>query len=553
MKLSDIKPDEIETVEKPKAKASGLRLSDLDKHEVGSVSKPSAPTAEQSSGIDEGKIEAALRGAGQGITLGFADELTGAAQGSVLGGLKTALGQDPDADTIAYQKERDASRLLNKQAKEAHPYIYGGSELLGGLAIPIPGGALVEGAGMGAKIAHGIKAGTKLGAAAGLGTSEAESPSGVALDTLVGAGTGGLVGGILPPALQQVGQNAKAATAGAVLGGGAGYVTAPEDEKLQGTLAGALAGLGLGTLAGKTAGTIYEKGLSKIPLIEEPLQQFRVNARGADTLTEPGREAIRNEATRAVTEPAEMASNFIREGQLNPANQKLANLSQGLADKINKGIDTEQEQIIAKQLSGAQSSLEQIAQLGGEAGQVVGAIKNHIASSPDTTTAVHEGYQALENYIKGNATLRNNESAQKALQEYASWITTPGDTLNVVNKQVTKMGSEVPQVTKTLKIQGEGQVTPEQLEARLSQYPELQRMGAETQRTTNDVGDITQLVNTSRQQAVQPPQIKTQASGQEVVDVLGGLSDLSQRKVSNNPEILYKSQVSLHYYPLSRW
>lgn len=132
---------------------------------------PSAPEA-------PGELEAGIRGAAQGATFGFSDELTGAVLGlgralpEWAGGLGENLGE-------AYRKERDAARAANRAAQEAQPGMYLGGEVVGGI-----GSALATG-GAGA----GLKGAMALGAASGLGHGEGTAGE-QALQTAVGAGMG---------------------------------------------------------------------------------------------------------------------------------------------------------------------------------------------------------------------------------------------------------------------------------------------------------------------------------------------------------------------------
>ena len=123
-------------------------------------------------------------GALQGGTAGFAEEIEGAVKA-----VPEALTSDQKLADL-YRKYRDIARGEYKQAKEAHPYAYGAGEVGGGLAtgILLPGSTLAKAAG--------------LGAATGLGTSEAELAgpdkdiTGAAKDVALGAGLGGISYGI---------------------------------------------------------------------------------------------------------------------------------------------------------------------------------------------------------------------------------------------------------------------------------------------------------------------------------------------------------------------
>jgi hypothetical protein len=135
--------------------------------------------------------EALGRGALQGATLGFSDELAGVIESVVT--------------DKSYEQARDESRAKNKAAQEAHPWLYGGGELAGGAAT-----ALVPGAGV-ATLGKAALA----GAAAGLGGSEADLTKGefgqAAFDTALGGtvgavahGAGKLAGKVLGGAAERV-------------------------------------------------------------------------------------------------------------------------------------------------------------------------------------------------------------------------------------------------------------------------------------------------------------------------------------------------------------
>lgn len=113
---------------------------------------------------------------------------------------KTAVARAP-ADTAPapipswsdlYAKHRDYLRGEQKKAQEAHPGAYLGGELVGGLAMPIPGPGKAKGF---AKVGKYALQGAGVGALSGLGNSEADSVGGALLDTGVGFGAGGVVGG----------------------------------------------------------------------------------------------------------------------------------------------------------------------------------------------------------------------------------------------------------------------------------------------------------------------------------------------------------------------
>lgn len=133
---------------------------------------------------EPGQLEAALRGAGQGLTFGFEDELAG--------GLAQLQGDD-------YEKARDAEREANKLAAEAHPWTYHGADIASGFALPIGaiGGFATKGASTLGKIARSAGSGAILGGLSGAGTSEGETAGDVLKDTAMGAGVGAVAGPVI--------------------------------------------------------------------------------------------------------------------------------------------------------------------------------------------------------------------------------------------------------------------------------------------------------------------------------------------------------------------
>jgi hypothetical protein len=143
-----------------------------------------------------------VRGAAQGATLGFADELAGMAGGVwddlkqvfTGGGNPVAVKRDEhgrviNADELqgTYEKHRDESRSNYRIAKESNPDAYLGGEIAGGLATSIlPVGTA-------ANLTRATLIGGGMGAVAGLGSSEADDFAGLAKDTGVGfaLGSGG--------------------------------------------------------------------------------------------------------------------------------------------------------------------------------------------------------------------------------------------------------------------------------------------------------------------------------------------------------------------------
>lgn len=162
------------------------------------VSKPST----QAEAVAPSGTEAVARGALQGATIGFADELAGAT--AIMPDVDPLGSPIPSADEPApslsgameeYRRVRDESRAANEAAEEAHPKKFLAGQIAGGVATApiLPGGAV-----KGVLKAGG--AGLGYGAVSGLGGSDADLTKGefakAAVDTGVGAGVG-LGAGIL--------------------------------------------------------------------------------------------------------------------------------------------------------------------------------------------------------------------------------------------------------------------------------------------------------------------------------------------------------------------
>jgi hypothetical protein len=150
-------------------------LSKLDK--IKSQSQPAPPQVS--------KTESALRGGAQGLSFGFADEATARLESIMKG--------------VPYEQALQESRQAYRQAQEANPITYTGSEIAGGvLPALIPTGATqATGAASLGRLAA-IGAGT--GALSGLGMSEGETAGQIAKDVAIG----GALGGGLPVAAKGI-------------------------------------------------------------------------------------------------------------------------------------------------------------------------------------------------------------------------------------------------------------------------------------------------------------------------------------------------------------
>jgi hypothetical protein len=202
------------------------------------------------------KPEAFTRGITQDLSLGFADEITGALQA----GADVAIG-DKDIPSLLeqYKQRRDESRAAYKEAERQQPGAYEAGEYAG-LAVPLVGpglkaakvgikaipavakaftsgtglGSVVDAAKAGASsisqaakaaagdlaeklpksitketmsdvVQKGVKQGAKIGAVAGAGYSEKEGGD-ILEDVKTGTVAGGVLGGTLPAATKKIGE-----------------------------------------------------------------------------------------------------------------------------------------------------------------------------------------------------------------------------------------------------------------------------------------------------------------------------------------------------------
>ncbi len=186
--------------------AERLRLLELEEEEAQEQAR--AQPAPAVAGEEPGRAEALGRGAVQGATFGFGDEVWGASRAigealpESLGGGRGKLSLSSLLES--YRRNRDENRSGNKAADMAHGGYYLGGNIAGGLAIPAGalGGAAKAGKGLLAAMKAGGIAGAKMGAATGFGMSDSDltegEAGGAALDTAIGALGGGVLGGVLP-------------------------------------------------------------------------------------------------------------------------------------------------------------------------------------------------------------------------------------------------------------------------------------------------------------------------------------------------------------------
>lgn len=165
--------------------------------------KPAAP--------EISKTESFARGAAQGASMGFSDEITGGLEAM----WEKAKGNPVEFGNL-YKQYRDESRKNYDDAKKANPGTYTTGEIGAGVATAfVPGLNLAKGA----SIAKVAAQGALMGGASGAGYSNEENLGDVAIDAAKGAAVGGIVGGGMAKAGQALSKFSKAAP---VPGPGAG-------------------------------------------------------------------------------------------------------------------------------------------------------------------------------------------------------------------------------------------------------------------------------------------------------------------------------------------
>lgn len=146
-----------------------------------------------------GKLESFIRGAAQGASFDFGDEITGAVEAAL--------------SDKTYEQARDESRAAYKEAQAQNPISYFGGNVAGGMAIPGLGTGAIAAKGLigGSKALQLAKAGAIAGGLTGAGASE-DTGMGLVKDTAAGATLGGvlspMIGQVIPSA---IGRTAKAA------------------------------------------------------------------------------------------------------------------------------------------------------------------------------------------------------------------------------------------------------------------------------------------------------------------------------------------------------
>lgn len=160
---------------------------------------------------DRGATDAALRGAAQGFTANFGDEIRGLIEASganpnepasvykLISGALRYWGGDAKAKE-SYDAAVKRERELNKTAQEQHPYASLGGEVGGAVLLPLGAGA--GAATLGGRMAAGAGTGAVLGGAAGAGEGQGAADSIARAAT--GAAAGAALGGVAPAAIEGI-------------------------------------------------------------------------------------------------------------------------------------------------------------------------------------------------------------------------------------------------------------------------------------------------------------------------------------------------------------
>lgn len=171
-----------------------LGFEPLSEQELGFESISSEPEQSISPALS------ALRGAEQGLTFGFADELGGAIGAGLEGAFMAPMPEESKLQQLerAYKEYRDMNRARYKQAEEANPMSSLAGNISGGFLMP--GAAIGKAATLPAKIVTGAGVGSAAGGLSAAGLSEQTELAPLAKEVGEGAIVGGGLGAALPVA-----------------------------------------------------------------------------------------------------------------------------------------------------------------------------------------------------------------------------------------------------------------------------------------------------------------------------------------------------------------
>ena len=218
----------------PLAQGSGAEFANPVKTSQGEAA-PTRVSMDMTKAPDRGTLDATARGAANGLTANFYDELRGLVEASgaspkdpasiynlIGGAVKYWTGQ-PEA-VKAYDTAATRERAETKTAEEQHPIASIAGNVAGAIALPV--GAAANAATLPGRMATGAAVGAGLGGLSGVGEGSGAVDS--VSRGLTGAAIGGALGGAAPAAIEGVIRGARAA-AGPVANTIRG-IRNPEDE-----------------------------------------------------------------------------------------------------------------------------------------------------------------------------------------------------------------------------------------------------------------------------------------------------------------------------------
>lgn len=188
---------------------NGIKINFPDGTDSDTINRVMTQAAgQQASATPVSGLESFGRGALQGVTFGFGDEIYAGAKG-----LGASLSGGTFRDT--YNREVEDVRTANRAARQANPLAYIGGEVAGGLALPMGAvGTAARGAAQAgravssiARAARGAKAGAAYGGLYGLGTATggdgpiAQQAAQRVTQAIPSAVTGAAVGAVAPFAI----------------------------------------------------------------------------------------------------------------------------------------------------------------------------------------------------------------------------------------------------------------------------------------------------------------------------------------------------------------
>lgn len=290
-------------------KASAQPLSKVKDIRPTTPPDGSEPAPEKDAMDPSTQLGAATRGAIQGGTFRFGDEIGAGAMmvPEAVGRLSEKVGLidrpkasveghlDEDTAQAAqdkargglgdvYRKLRDSLRTDNKTAESAHPTTYGLSEAGAGMAMPVPGSGLMKGAPLVAKMGLGLAQGAGMGAVLGAGGSEADTLDGIKDDAITGAAFTaplGVAGGVVA----QAGDGLAARFGGKVAAASSKADSIVEKEGLK-VYRKAIGGLGGEVSAGRNADQVMAE------IINSPLSSAGQKEAAQSLVDDPARLAM---------------------------------------------------------------------------------------------------------------------------------------------------------------------------------------------------------------------------------------------------------------------